>query len=77
MKIYQMTDLGEAEAASPESNPSDAKRVLYFLRKRSNRTASDELIAQSVFDGDRARAGQAMRILNNPRVNAVRLVSGG
>jgi hypothetical protein len=74
MKIYQMTDVGESEASSPSSNPSSAKRVLYYLRKRTNRAASDDMIADSVFGGDKGQTQVAMsRLL---RAGAVKAIGG-
>ena len=60
MKIYSLTDIGDSEAASPASTPSDAQRVLYYLRKRANRTASDDMISTSIFSGDKFRASRAI-----------------
>lgn len=74
MRIYQMTSIGEAEASSPTANPSPAKRILYYLRKRTNRAASDDMIAESVFGGDRASANSAIKRLVN--ANAVKAIGG-
>lgn len=74
MRIYQMTDIGESEASSPVSNPSPARKVLYYLRRRSNRAASDDMIADVVFGGDKGTMLLAMsRLL---RAKAVKLVGG-
>lgn len=74
MRIYQMTDIGESEASSPVSNPSPARKVLYYLRRRSNRAASDDMIAGAVFDGDNGATQLAMsRLL---RAKAVRAIGG-
>lgn len=69
-----MTDIGESEASSPSSNPSPARRVLYYLRRRSNRAASDDMIAGAVFGGDINQTQVAMSKL--ARVKAVRVVGG-
>lgn len=74
MRIYQMTDIGESEASSPVSSPSPARRVLYYLRRRSNRAASDDMIADAVFDGDKGATQLAMSRL--VRAKAVRAVGG-
>jgi hypothetical protein len=74
MRIYQMTSIGDAEASSPTANPSPAKRVLYYLRKRTNRAASDDMIANFVFGGDKANANSAIRKLIN--ANAVKAIGG-
>lgn len=74
MKIYQITDIGESEASSPSTNPSPARKVLYYLRRRSNRAASDDMIAETVFGGDKSEAQTAMSKLM--RARAVRLVGG-
>ena len=72
MRIYQITDIGESEASSPVSHPSPARRVLYYLRRRSNRAASDDMIASSVFGGDRAQLQVAMsRLLRAKAVVAI------
>jgi hypothetical protein len=63
MIIYQMTAIGDSEASSPVSNPTDARRVLYYLRRRSNHAASDDMITASVFQGDKASMRRAMSIL--------------
>ena len=72
MRIYQLTDIGESEASSPVNNPSPARRVLYYLRRRSNRSASDDMIAETVFGGDKGEAQLAMNRLM--RAKAVNLV---
>lgn len=69
-----MTDIGESEASSPSHDPTPARRVLYYLRKRSNRAASDDMIANAVFDGDKSATQVAMSRLM--KVNAVRVVGG-
>ena len=74
MRIYQMTDVGEAEASAPVSNPSDARKVLYYLRRRSNRAASDDMISGAVFGGDSSKANVAMSALL--RAHAVKSVGG-
>lgn len=74
MKIYQITDIGEAEASTPSSRPSSARRVLYYLRKRSNQAASDDMIVQSVFNGDKSEASSAIN--GCLRAKAVRIVGG-
>ena len=74
MRIYQLTDIGESEASSPVNNPSPARRVLYYLRRRSNRSASDDMIAETVFGGDKGEAQLAMSKLM--RVKAVRTIGG-
>jgi len=72
MRIYRITDIGESEASTPVNNPSDARLALYYLRSRSNNTASDDMIAQAKFGGDRGRTQLAMsRLL---RAKAVTLV---
>lgn len=74
MRIYQITDVGESEASTPVNDPTPARRVLYYLRKRSNRAASDDMITSSVFGGDKGQANMAIsRLL---RANAVRTVGG-
>lgn len=74
MRIYRITEIGESEASTPVNNPSPARRVLYYLRRRSNRAASDDMIADSVFGGDRGQLQVAMsRLL---RAKAVSLVGG-
>lgn len=70
MRIYQMTAVGESEACSPVSNPTDARRVLYYLRKRSNGSASDDMIAEMVFGGDRGQTQVALSKLK--RAGAIR-----
>jgi len=72
MRIYQLTDIGEGLASSPTHNPSPARRVLYYLRRRSNSSASDEMIAETVFGGDKGQTQLAMNRLM--RVKAVNLV---
>jgi len=67
-----MTDVGESEASSPTANPSPARKVLYYLRRRSNRAASDDMIADTVFNGDKGATQMAMTRLM--RAKAVRLV---
>lgn len=74
MRIYQITDIGEHEASTPINNPTPARRVLYYLRKRTNRAASDDMIAQAVFNGDRGQTQMAIRKLL--QVNAVRSIGG-
>lgn len=74
MRIFQMTDIGESEASSPISNPTPAKRVLYYLRKRTNRAASDDMIADSVFGGDKSIANSAIKRLIN--AGAVKAIGG-
>lgn len=74
MKIYQMTDVGESEASSPVSNPTPARRVLYYLRKRTNRAASDDMITESVFGGDRGQTQVAMSRL--VRAGAIKAIGG-
>lgn len=74
MKIYQITDIGDSEASTPVSNPSPARRALYYLRRRSNRAASDDMIADNVFGGDKSQAQSAMSKL--VRAKAVRIVGG-
>lgn len=61
MRIYQLTDIGNAEASVPASDVTPSMKVLYYLRKRSNRTASDDMIAQSLFNGDISQAHDAIR----------------
>ena len=74
MRIYQMTDIGESEASSPVNDPSPARMVLYYLRKRSNLAASDDMIAGTVFGGDKGATQLAMsRLL---RAKAVRAIGG-
>jgi len=74
VRIYQITDVGESEASTPVNDPTPARRVLYYLRKRSNRAASDDMITSSVFGGDKGQANMAIsRLL---RANAVRTVGG-
>jgi len=74
VRIYQITDVGESEASTPVNDPTPARRVLYYLRKRSNRAASDDMITSSVFGGDKKQANMAIsRLL---RANAVRTVGG-
>ncbi len=70
MKIYQLTTVGESEASSPDGNPSPAKRVLYYLRKRSNYAASDDMIAEMVFGGDKGQTSAALSRLM--RAKAIR-----
>lgn len=62
MRIYQITDVGEAEASAPVSNPTPARRVLYYLRKRSNRAASDDMIVSELsrYDIDRSETRSAL-----------------
>ncbi len=55
-----MTDVGESEASTPVNQPSDARRILYYLRKRSNRAASDDMISEGVFSGNKSRANIAI-----------------
>lgn len=74
MRIYQMTSIGEAEASSPTANPSPAKRVLYYLRKRTNRAASDDMITESVFDGDKSITNSAIKRLMS--AGAVKAIGG-
>lgn len=74
MRIYAMTDIGESEASSPVNDPSPARKVLYYMRRRSSRAASDDMIASSVFDGDRSQANSAIGKLL--KVKAVRQVGG-
>ncbi len=69
-----MTDIGESEASSPVSNPSPARKVLYYLRRRSNVTASDDMIANTVFGGDQGEMQSAMSKLL--RAKAVRVIGG-
>ena len=72
MRIYRITDIGESEASTPVNNPSDARRVLYYLRRRSNRAASDDMIATAVFGGDKGQAQVAMsKLLRARAVNTV------
>lgn len=75
MRIYQMTDVGNGLASMPESNPSASRRILYYLRKRNNWAASDDMIVEAVFGGDRAQAQVAMSKLL--RARAVRSIGGG
>lgn len=74
MRIYRLTDVGDSEASTPTPNPSDARRILYYLRRRSSRAASDDMIASSVFNGDRTQAQLAIGRL--VRADAVRAVGG-
>ena len=74
MRIYQLTDIGEHEASSPVNNPTPARRVLYYLRRRASRSASDEMITEMVFGGDKGEAQIAMSKLI--RAKAVRLIGG-
>lgn len=60
MRIYQMTDVGESEGATPVNDPTPARRVLYYLRKRSNRAASDDMITDNVFNGDKLETKKAL-----------------
>jgi hypothetical protein len=69
MRIYQLTSIGESEASSPSSEPSDARKVLYYLRKRSNGAASDDMISEMVFGGNKSQAQIALSKL--VRVKAV------
>ncbi len=72
MRIYQMTEIGGSEASSPDGNPLDAKRVLYYLRKRSNYAASDDMITWNVFGGDKGKARPAIsRLLKAKAVRSL------
>ena len=73
MRIYAITDIGRAEASTPKYRASDAMMVLYYLRKRNNGTASDEMIANSKFSGDLNRAKVAIAVAK--RAGAIRLVA--
>lgn len=70
--LYQLTDVGDSEAGTPDAQPSDAKRVLYYLRKRANETASKDMITAIVFDGDDERARAAISRCVN--LKAVRIL---
>ena len=73
MKIYRMTDVGESEASSPVSNPSSARKVLYYLRRRSNHAASDDMICDAVFSGDKSQTNIALnRLLRANAIEAIR-----
>jgi hypothetical protein len=63
MRIYRITDIGESEASSPVANPSPSMRVLYYLRRRNNRAASDDMVIDNVFGGDRGQAHAAINRL--------------
>jgi hypothetical protein len=52
MKIYRLTDVGEGEANTPDPSPSSAKKVLYYLRRRPNWSATSDMIASNVYGGD-------------------------
>ena len=67
-----MTDVGESESSSPVGNPSPARRILYYLRKRTNNAASDDMIAATVFDGDKGQAQSALNRL--AKAKAIRLI---
>ena len=67
MKIFQMTEVGSAEAGAPVANPSPARKILYYLRKRSNKTASDDMIVDEVFGGNRGEAQMAISRLIQAR----------
>lgn len=72
MRIYAMTDIGDSEASAPVSNPSPARRLLYYLRKRANKAASDDMITQSVFNGDRGQAQMAIsKCLNAKAIKSI------
>ena len=44
MKIYQITESGNAIASNPESNPSVARKVLYFMRRNKGMATDDQLV---------------------------------
>ncbi len=67
-----MTDVGESESSSPVGNPSPARRILYYLRKRTNNAASDDMITEMVFGGDKGQAQSALNRLT--KAKAVRLL---
>lgn len=74
MRIYRITDIGEAEAGTPVTSPSGARRVLYYLHRRANRAASDDMIVSTVFGGDKNEAQIA--ISKCVKANAIRVVGG-
>ena len=76
MRIYQITDVGESEASTPVNEPTPARRVLYYLRKRSNRAASDDMIASSVFGGDKGQASVAIGRLLRTQPPAIKIIGG-
>ncbi len=43
MKIYLLTRIGESLSSNPVSNPSDARKVLYFMRRKGGRATSEEI----------------------------------
>jgi len=69
MRIYILTRIGEAISSSPVSNPSDARKVLYFMRRKGGR-ATDEEIKEFVVDGSQMHTTMNKLI----RVKAVTVV---
>ena len=69
MRLYHLTRIGEALASNPVSNPSDARRIAYFMRRHGNRATSEE-IQEFVVSGQQMQ--DAMRSLL--RVKAVTVV---
>ena len=69
MKIFLLTRIGESLSSNPVSNPSDARKVLYFMRRHGNRATSEE-IQEFVVDGEQMHAVMNKLI----RVKAVTVV---
>lgn len=68
MKIYQLTRLGDDLSRSPDMNPSDAKRILFYMRSHHG-NASDAQIRESVVY-DKWKFRKAIKELKN--VDAIR-----
>lgn len=43
MGVYVLTDIGESYAATPDNNPTVARRILYFMRRHGSRATKDQL----------------------------------
>lgn len=74
MRIYRLTEIGDSEASSPVSNPTDARRILYYLRRRGNHAASDDMIANAVFENDKSKMNMAISKLL--KANAIQSIGG-
>jgi hypothetical protein len=71
MKIYQLTNLGDDLGKSPDMNPSDAKKILYYMRSHRG-SVSDEQIRRFVVP-DKWQMRKAIRELKS--VDAIREIT--
>lgn len=63
MHIYMLTSIGDSLASNPEDNPSEAKRILYWMRRNGNKCTDEQI--ESYVIPDRGHMQMALRKLTS------------